>query len=294
MAFTAKNSLFARRSRYVGGLLIALVLLACEGRAPESPSVGAQASTVRGGQRADCIGCHARDYRAVRHPVHEGVRPDRCAACHLQTAWSPAALHHSWPLTGAHANAKCFSCHVGTPPVFEQTPGECVACHRADYDKSPYPGHDKFPLTCADCHTTTAFRPALHAQTERALPESKTKPSHGAGKAHHRAVTPVPAQRATEPTAAIGEAETPAPAPSSHERVHPESQFPIATGPHSGIGCQTCHDQGGAMGKGNTDCVQCHKRSRFDPKHEGVRNYPAGDAPVNFCVACHTRGRVRF
>ena len=48
------------------------------------------------------------------------------------------------------------------------------------------------------------------------------------------------------------------------------------------------------MGKGNTDCVQCHKRSRFDRKHQGVRDYPLGDAPANFCVECHTRGRIRF
>jgi hypothetical protein len=39
--------------------------------------------------------------------------------------------------------------------------------------------------------------------------------------------------------------------------------------------------------------VQCHERSRFDPKHEGVSGYPAAAAPLNFCVECHTRGRVR-
>jgi hypothetical protein len=42
-----------------------------------------------------------------------------------------------------------------------------------------------------------------------------------------------------------------------------------------------------------SDCVQCHERSRFDPKHEGVSGYPAAAAPLNFCVECHTRGRVR-
>ena len=74
---------------------------------------------------------------------------------------------------------------------------------------------------------------------------------------------------------------------------HPESAFPIASGHHTDIECETCHDQPGTMGKANTDCVQCHKRSKYDRKHTRITDYPAGAAPPSFCVNCHTRGTVR-
>jgi hypothetical protein len=47
------------------------------------------------------------------------------------------------------------------------------------------------------------------------------------------------------------------------------------------------------MGRDNTDCVQCHTRARFDRIHDGVRGYPDGPAPVNFCLRCHASGRAR-
>ena len=47
-------------------------------------------------------------------------------------------------------------------PRFEGTPGQCVHCHRDDYDRSTFPGHSHFALTCAECHSTAAWRPTLH------------------------------------------------------------------------------------------------------------------------------------
>ena len=116
------------------------------------------------------------------------------------------------------------------------TPTACVGCHQADYDGSPYPGHDGFPTTCNDCHGTSAWTPA----------------SGG---------------------------------------THPESAFPITSGNHKNIACLDCHDTSlGPMGKDNTDCVQCHSRAEYDPKHREVSRYPTGDAPPNFCLDCHPRG----
>ncbi len=115
-----------------------------------------------------CVGCHQSDYDNATMPPHDGY-PTDCAQCHDDAAWRPSTFDHSWPLDGAHAATACSSCHVGSPPVYAGTPRDCVGCHRADYDSSPYPGHGSFPTTCDTCHTTTAWTPALEA----AHPESR-------------------------------------------------------------------------------------------------------------------------
>lgn len=107
-----------------------------------------------------CVGCHQMDYDGATMPPHEGY-PTDCASCHDESGWSPSTFAHSWTLDGAHAVTPCQRCHVGSPPVYMGTPRECVGCHRADYDMSPVEGHQTFPTTCADCHTTTAWSPAL-------------------------------------------------------------------------------------------------------------------------------------
>jgi hypothetical protein len=275
---------------------IALAWLAVAGCEPPAESTARADSTPR----LDCYGCHASDYRGVSHPPHQEVRPTTCAVCHSESAWRPEQRNHPWQLTGAHETTDCFACHVGKPPLFANTPTTCVGCHRADYDRSEYPGHDRFALTCADCHSTKAWQPAQ-------------KPAHaaagsGAVEHPHTSRGPKPVARRAAPAQAAATASAPQPpaappaerepatqlaAAPSRARQHPESAFPIASGPHSDIACETCHDQPGRTGKGNSDCVQCHERSRFDPKHEGVSGYPTADAPLNFCVECHTRGRVR-
>lgn len=107
-----------------------------------------------------CEGCHRDDYDAATMPPHAGY-PLACADCHTDAGWRPSTFAHPWTLDGAHARTPCASCHLGDPPTYRGTPTECVGCHREDYDSSPYPGHTTFPTTCATCHTTTAWRPAL-------------------------------------------------------------------------------------------------------------------------------------
>ncbi len=75
-----------------------------------------------------------------------------------------------------------------------------------------------------------------------------------------------------------------------HGGTHPEDAFPVARGDHRGISCARCHSRPGPDDRGNTDCVQCHARSRWDPVHDGVRRYPTGSAAPNFCVDCHRHG----
>jgi len=123
-----------------------------------------------------CATCHLREYSDVKHPAHAGAKPTTCGVCHATTSWHPTLLNHSWALTGAHAKADCFGCHRDNPPVFQGTHSECVDCHRSDYDKSRFPGHSRFPLTCAECHSTAAWKPTLPEAASSAAPAEPTPP----------------------------------------------------------------------------------------------------------------------
>jgi hypothetical protein len=75
--------------------------------------------------------------------------------------------------------------------------------------------------------------------------------------------------------------------------------FVIATGPHTPIACQGCHDlasgQPSALGA-NTNCIQCHPDdAKQAADHIGVTT--VANAPyayltgvANFCLACHPSG----
>ena len=147
-----------------------------------------------------------------------------------------------------------------------------------DYDGASYPGHAKFATSCEDCHSTEAWKPARAPGRDRNAPQPQP------------AATPARSTKARPSTADRGASD--GANPQAAQPWHPESRFPIKHGSHSDIDCRTCHDQGGALSKSNTDCVQCHTRARFDRKHRHVDAYPQGDAPANFCLKCHTDGTV--
>jgi hypothetical protein len=117
-----------------------------------------------------CATCHMPDYEAVRHPKHVGAKPITCAVCHTQDDWHPTVLRHDWPLTGAHAKVDCARCHRVDPSEM-QVSKECVACHRALYDKPPFAAHLRFSTECDQCHTTIDWKHTKEAH-ERAAPVS--------------------------------------------------------------------------------------------------------------------------
>lgn len=242
-------------------IALALALAACDDAAPPPPP------------SSRCASCH-RPEHARHHGADNRDAPPTCAVCHDERAWHQTTVRHLWPLTGAHADASCGACHGGPSPLFEGTPATCVACHRADYERAREPSHARFATTCADCHTTAAWSPTRD--------DDATTPDAGA--------PPRDAAAPTAPTRPRAPTRAPTPTPPANEPAHPEARFPIARGNHRNITCRRCHDQGGAMGRENTDCVQCHARARFDGVHDGVRQYPQGAAAPNFCVRCHTRG----
>lgn len=110
--------------------------------------------------RADCSGCHEREYRQA--PLHVDAKPTRCAACHSESSWRPVQLSHSWPLTGAHAQANCAACHKGWSPQYEHTTSACIGCHHGAYDlaQASAQKHEALSSNCQDCHNTSSWRPA--------------------------------------------------------------------------------------------------------------------------------------
>ncbi len=115
------------------------------------------------GTPTDCFACHQADYDNTVDPDH-GVSmfPTDCRTCHNTTAWEPADYDHNltgFPLTGAHAPLDCLSCH---DTGYVGTPSDCFACHQSEYDNTIDPNHlaSNFPVSCEECHTTSAWEPS--------------------------------------------------------------------------------------------------------------------------------------
>jgi len=108
-----------------------------------------------------CAACHLKDDH------HQGAFGTDCAQCHNPSDWKDAKFDHNlaaFKLTGAHVDVPCAQCHVNG--VFKGTPQTCVSCHA-----EPQQHLGAFGTDCAQCHTTTAWRPASfdHNTTKFAL-----------------------------------------------------------------------------------------------------------------------------
>ncbi|HYK91151.1 MAG TPA: hypothetical protein VE398_20440, partial [Acidobacteriota bacterium] len=118
---------------------------------------------------AACATCHLNDYNNTTNPAHKAAGfPTTCDTCHTTTSWAGATFNHNntpFPLTGAHVNVACTSCHLNN--VFAGTPTDCYSCHSAEYKSTTNPNHTAagFPTTCATCHTTTAWTGATFNHT---------------------------------------------------------------------------------------------------------------------------------
>ncbi len=274
-------------------IAFAFALTACDSEPPRaSPSMR-------------CVGCHRVEYERAHLDSRRGTKPATCSICHSETSWHRARTRHVWPLTGAHADTGCADCHKGANPTYEGTSARCVSCHRADFDGVRNQRHQRYALTCATCHSTDAWKPAERPESERNLPPdpARPKPPEENNGAHTptRPSTPSHTTRPTtttqptrpttpsQPTQPVVEPPPVAPPVEPSEPEHPESRFPISRGRHANITCRRCHSRGGENTRDNTDCVQCHPRSRYDRVHDGVSSYP-GSTAANFCVRCHTRG----
>jgi hypothetical protein len=117
------------------------------------------------GTSAQCVNCHVKEFNATQNPNHaQAGFPRDCAVCHSTATWKGAAFDHTastkFPLTGAHFQVQCNSCHAGGR--FAGTPQACEGCHLEAFNRTTNPGHaaSDFPKDCAQCHTTTQWKGA--------------------------------------------------------------------------------------------------------------------------------------
>jgi len=116
-----------------------------------------------------CVTCHLNDFKGTTNPNHVTAGlPQQCEVCHSTSAWSPATFNHNntaFPLTGAHTNVPCASCHVNNN--YTTVPTDCYSCHKLAYSGTTNPNHISvgFPTTCATCHSTTSWLGATFNHT---------------------------------------------------------------------------------------------------------------------------------
>lgn len=77
-----------------------------------------------------------------------------------------------WLLGAVSLLLAASGCERGGGTHVAVTSGECVVCHLDDYQMTTAPSHVEsgFATTCADCHSTSAWIPALGGQADRSDP----------------------------------------------------------------------------------------------------------------------------
>jgi hypothetical protein len=244
--------------------------------------------------------------RALPVPPHAGAT--KCGACHTAESWGDVAFAHErtgFPLRGGHRRAGCKECHPGSfarplshqcdschrDPHRGQLGARCQGCHDEESWKSRF-GADAhrrtgFPLNgrhafiaCEECHGDMLNR-------GRARPISTCYDCHQAAYARtgqtsldHAASGLGTDCKECHSTWRFGGAFFPA-----HERC-----FAIASGPHAGIRCLSCHTSlasATATGACFTDtaaCTRCHSCANMGPRHASVLGYQCVDRK---CYECH-------
>jgi hypothetical protein len=188
-------------------------------------------------------------------------------------------LSTGFPLTGAHEQAKCESCHVNG--IFKGTPKACLDCHgpgaRISTVTMPQ-NHIPVMEACTVCHTTTKFYGARYSHAA-AVPGNCTQCHNGtttaAAKSSKHLITTASCDSCHRTSAWL-------PASFSHAGVAPGS-------------CGQCHNGASARGKSAThlmtsaSCDSCHTTSIWAP---ATRFDHAGVLPGT-CTQCHNGIQVR-
>jgi Cytochrome c7 and related cytochrome c len=249
----------------------------------------------------DCIACHRTDYDTE----HTGSGfPTTCLDCHTVKAFTGATFDHSktaFALFGAHLQAQCSTCHGANNVLLFPKPAgqdDCVACHKPEYDQQ-HTGSG-FPVTCADCHSTTTFTGATfdHSTTPFKLVgahvQAQCSACHGA---NNVLLFPKPANQdeciACHQTDYDGKhagSGIPTTCLSCHTTStfkgavfdHSTTPFPLV-GAHLSAQCSSCHGANNVLKfpkpSSPDDCVACHQAD-YDGKHAGS-GYPLT------CLTCH-------
>ncbi|MBS4058732.1 MAG: hypothetical protein KGZ82_15570 [Bacteroidales bacterium] len=106
-----------------------------------------------------CIDCHEHN-KPDTDDQHQGVggytyESQACYACH-PTGNADDGFDHNqtqFPLTGAHMNLECISCHANG---YTGTTTICADCHADQFSQTSNPDHQAIgiPNNCETCHST--------------------------------------------------------------------------------------------------------------------------------------------
>jgi hypothetical protein len=258
----------------------------------------------------DCSSCHA--------DFHRGQFAQGCEMCHNTTSFAdvPAVRIHArsgFPLTGAHLQISCASCHVDARAGnYRNLDRQCIACHEKEFRSVTSIDHvaQGFSTECLQCHDTRAWADApafdhamtgfplvgAHAQLRCAschVQPGNTLKFSASGPNDCIACHQEDYQRAHDsrgfPTTCL-DCHT---QNSFHgaDFDHDGRWFPIFSGAHQGRwnACTDCH-QAAPADYAPFTCTTggCHGQGETDARHQEVRNY-VYDSQA--CYACHAGGR---
>ena len=232
---------------------------------------------------ADCYSCHQNDYNNAKDPNHvTGNFSKVCSDCHSTNSWDNAKIDHNqtaFPLTGAHINVDCKSCHK---TGYSNSPIQCYACHTSNYTTA-VPGHTAAGISteCQSCHNTSVWNPSdfKHVTTGFDLTgQHKTLECSSCHKGTTSGLNPscISCHQVDYNNAPNHQAQKyPATCEMCHSASawipanfnHQTTAFPL-TGAHTTVQCSSCHTNG--FTNTPTDCYSCHQNdynNAKDPNH---------------------------
>ncbi len=261
----------------------------------------------------DCYSCHRIDYDQAQEPSHVLAGLDtECENCHSiqHTEWRPSTFDHDintdYVLTGAHREAQCAGCHVGS---FTDTNDECWSCHHEEFESagtSIYPNapvHTEtiYSSDCTLCHTGTdtwAGGELDHALTS--FPLTGLHETADCAQCHGEGVYTLPLT--CEECHVPGELATTNYETSSYDHVahnisslcedcHTTTGWDQNTFDHINVAasCEQCHlaeyqttsdPDHSIIGYPTTDCESCHSVTEWEPI---IFNHVVSTS----CVTCH-------
>ena len=268
-------------------------------------SVKFDEATLKG---ADCATCHA--------DVHRGAYAERCASCHTTVSFAdvPGLQIHArttFPLTGAHAQITCRTCHVDDRGgAFAPVDPQCISCHRADYERASPVNHvaANYPTDCTRCHITVAW-PAHVSFDHVSLSNGfRLLGAHARVRCTscHAAADMTPLFHPANDQDCVTCHQP------DYDRAHPGNSFPTVCanchtveawggatfdhaqvangfrlqGAHASLACSQCHaaDMTPLFHPTNDqDCISCHQ-----PDYQAAPNHVARSYSQT-CLQCHTQ-----
>jgi len=145
------------------------------------------------GLSTTCITCHQTDFQNTNSPSHISLQfPQTCDTCHTFDSWLGAKFDHSttgFPLTNAHANVPCSSCHINGNYNLQIAPTDCgnSQCHLTTWQQTNNPVHSSAgapfaAANCSNCHNPTVWTNVVFDHTVTGWPLTGSHQMAPAGK----------------------------------------------------------------------------------------------------------------